>query len=95
MDGLIEGRIVHFILDSKVDKNAVDEVVCRPAIIVNAWGGKLEDGKVNLLIFLDGNNDTENKAADFFGVSNYVVWSTSVSYSDNKEQNTWHWPERS
>jgi hypothetical protein len=45
MEGLVEGRIIHFVLDSHVFKTNPDEagsfetiegLVCRPAIIVNA-----------------------------------------------------------
>jgi hypothetical protein len=117
MEGLVEGRIVHFVLDNHVFKTNPDEagnqqsiegLICRPAIIVNALGGKSEDGMVNLQIFLDGTNDSRFVAEKinnintniFFDLSpnsNLVLnaWATSVKYSETKETGTWHWPERS
>lgn len=103
MEGLVEGRIVHFVLDSKVDETIIGEVVCRPAIIVNAWGGKLQDGMVNLQVFLDGTNDDTNihknmQPLKLFGRGyawgDLGLWCTSVPYSETKEVGTWHWPER-
>lgn len=92
MEGLSEGRIVHFVLSKNI---------CRPAIIVNAWDGKLEGGMVNLQIFMDGANDLEiiERLVGTttipenlnFGI---VLWKTSVKYSESKETSTWHWPER-
>jgi hypothetical protein len=103
MEGLVEGRIVHFVLDNHVFKTNPDEVgksqsieglTCRPAIIVNAWGGKLEDGMVNLIVLFDGSNDVI--AANRLEIMwiGYTAWITSVKYSETKEIGTWHWPER-
>jgi len=95
--GLVEGRIVHFVLSKDV---------CRPAIIVNAWDGKLEDGMINLQVFLDGTNDRRNLLAlntnnvphvleDRQTGIDFLCWITSVKHSETKEIGTWHWPERS
>lgn len=97
MEGLVEGRIVHFVLTTNLDKEK--SVVCRPAIIVNAWDGRLEDGMVNLQVFLDGRNDEalfpKSQMADFLNIGMpLTVWATSVKYSETKEVGTWHWPER-
>jgi len=105
MEGLIEGRIVHFVLENSIftenftGKNqTIENIVCRPAIIVNAWEGKLEAGMVNLQVFLDGSNDKisiniKAIAKDEMG-NPCMIWKTSVKYSETKEAGTWHWPER-
>lgn len=106
MEGLVEGRIVHFVLDNHIFKTNPDEagnqqsiegLICRPAIIVNAWGGKLEDGMINLQVFLDGNNDFSLVMAEVGSSFSTpaTLWKTSVKYSETKEVGTWHWPERS
>jgi hypothetical protein len=48
MDGVIEGRIVHYVLPE-----GPHEGEHRPAIIVKVWTG----GYVNLQVFYDGTND--------------------------------------
>lgn len=78
MDGLTEGRIVHFVL-------ATGEH--RPAIVVRNWNIESKPGYVNLLVFADGSNDGE------WGKPN-VVWETSVDYSEEPQVRTWHWIER-
>jgi hypothetical protein len=113
MDGLSEGRIVHFVLDKTYktesglsgDRSRNEIITCRPAIIVNAWDSKLEDGMVNVQVLLDGSNDreallklkVENSiqvlANPITGI-NFLFWITSVKYSESKELGTWHWPER-
>lgn len=95
MEGLVEGRIVHFVLDNNIPKG----VTCRPAIIVNAWGGELEDGMINIVVFLDGSNDDAGLTTLFqleykFSIQFPLMWKTSVKYSEAKEAGTWHWPER-
>ena len=68
------GRIVHYVLDDVMDEH-------RPAIIVNVWG----DTVVNLQVFTDGQNDTQDR----------TFWKSSVDYDEEfKEPGTWHWPER-
>ncbi len=80
MEGLTEGRIVHFVL---VDRHG--EQVHRPAIVVRVWNK--ENGSVNLQVFTDGSNDGEVYKSG-------IWWGTSVSHSEEPEPYTWHWPER-
>lgn len=78
MEGVIEGRIVHYVLPDGTEKH-------RAAIIVNAWtNGGGENGCVNLTVFTDWTNDSKDGSA--------VSWATSVHYSKTKEPGTWHWP---
>ena len=80
MDGLTEGRVVHFVTE-RGDH--------RPAMVVKVWRD-LQDrypGYSNLQVFADGSNDGE------WGKPN-VVWETSVSYSEEPKPRTWHWIER-
>jgi hypothetical protein len=85
MEGLTEGRIVHYVLESGRSKGEH-----RPAIVVRDW--KQENGLVQLQVFTDGTNDL---IADFDGaVGKNVVWRTSVHYSEAKEPGTWHWIEK-
>lgn len=89
MEGLSEGRIVHFVLEEGLN---------RAAMIANAWNGSLEDGMVNLLVFLDGENDIERLGRlmtnTYLVPYGTVYWATSVKYSEKGEVGTWHWPER-
>jgi hypothetical protein len=78
MEGLTEGRIVHYVLPTGRNKGAH-----RPAIVVRDW--KQKNGLVQLQVFTDGSNDdlTEN-----------IVWRTSVHYDADKLPGTWHWIEK-
>lgn len=78
MDKITEGRIVHYVFTNKHG-----EIVHRPAIVVNAWNGTLPDQMVNLQLFADGTNDLELGDA---------TWRTSVPFSAEPAENTWHWP---
>ncbi|HEV7236242.1 MAG TPA: hypothetical protein VGN15_08685 [Ktedonobacteraceae bacterium] len=80
MKGLTEGWIVHFVL--KVPHEA--ELQHRPAIVVRNW--KEAAGTVNLTVFTDWSNDGP---ANGMG----IVWKTSVPYSEEPKEYTWHWPE--
>lgn len=84
MEGLTEGRIVHYIMPGGKH---------RPAIIVNVHDQ--ETGSVNLQVFLDNLND--NAGMDF-NVSQHEAglrWITSVlPDQDGKQDDTWHWIER-
>jgi hypothetical protein len=74
MQGLTEGRIVHYVMPDNQH---------RPAIVVRVWDVSYCEGYVNLQVFTDRLND---------GCEN-VEWKTSICYSENKEENTWHWIE--
>jgi hypothetical protein len=88
MEGLTEGRIIHYVLP---ESRSCGKDQHRPAIIVNAHGGQLENGMANIAVFLDGTNDFP---LDVNGVPALIMWATSVHYSESKESGTWHWPER-
>jgi hypothetical protein len=79
LDRITEGRIVHYVFTNKHG-----DLVCRPAIVVNAWNNSLPDDKVNLQVFFDGTNDVD------LGRSS---WVTSVAYSERPAENSWHWPK--
>lgn len=73
------GRIVHYVLPNGTH---------RPAIIVQAW----PDHRVNLQVFLDGNNDVGLGSAD-----RGLLWVTHVHEGEDDGTavpNSWHWPER-
>ena len=90
MDGLTEGRIVHYV---------IKEGVHRPAIVVNVWnvsGGC--EGYINLMVFTDGSNDLmyfENlKQEAHEAIERGLLWKTSICYSEEPKPNTWHWIEK-
>ena len=86
MEGLTEGRIVHFVMDSGHYPGAH-----RPAIVVRVWRGAdaqpQPNGLCQLQVFTDGSNDGGAFAAGLF-------WATSVEYSEEPRPRTWHWIER-
>lgn len=88
MEGLIEGRMVHFVLPE--NRGYFPSVVGehRPAIVVRVWDAKT--GYVNLQVVVDGMNDCPN--AKLAGCP--LVWETSVVYDEAKAPGTWHWIER-
>lgn len=55
MDGLTEGRIVHFVLENGQH---------RPAIIVKVWNK--ESGYISLQVFTDGGNDGVQYASGIY-----------------------------
>lgn len=91
MEGLTEGRIVHFVLDSGEH---------RPAIVLRVWrmadGTPPENGCCNLTVFRDWSND--NIPGNFVnattGQGTALQWSTSVLYSEEPKPGTWHWIEK-
>lgn len=89
MEGLSEGRIVHYVLP---DGNSKGDH--RPAIIVRVFESMRESGTVNLQVFTDGLNDVDSRDEQTQSYGKGVVWVTSVHYSEEKESRTWHWPER-
>jgi hypothetical protein len=90
MEGLIEGRIVHFVLPDGSSKGEH-----RPAIIVKNWNIPSAPNMVNLLVFTDCLNDVDPRDPQTASYGSGVVWITSVHYSEDKEPRTWHWIERS
>jgi hypothetical protein len=88
MDGLTEGRIVHFVLPSGEH---------RPAIVVRVWRVTQEDGTrkppqngcCQMQVFTD--SDAESKYNDCLPP---VMWATSVLYSEDPKPYTWHWIEK-
>lgn len=53
---------------------------CRPAIVVKIWSQA--QGSVQLQVFTDADNDSLPA----------VLWATSVTYSEDPQPRTWHWP---
>ena len=92
MDGLTEGRIVHYVMPLGEH---------RPAIITKVWN---ENGLSNLSVFTDYSNDLpytsdgEQKFHDYVirleDVRHGHVWKTSISFAEDKTPNTWHWIEK-
>lgn len=80
MEGLTEGRIVHFVTEWGEH---------RPAIVVKVWRDLQGSppGYSNLQVFSDGSNDGD------WGRPN-VVWETAVSFSEEPKPHTWHWIKR-
>lgn len=90
MDGLIEGRVVHYVLPDMEDYQKCGVVgEHRPAIVVRNWHVPGYDGMVNLQVFIDGSNDI-----GLDGHHTATKWATSVHYSEEKEPGTWHWIEK-
>ncbi len=86
MEGLTEGRIVHYVLASGQSKGEH-----RPAIIVKNWNNPNTPGMVNLQVFTDNQNDYYPPGVPG---SNGHMWATSVHHSEGKEPGTWHWIEK-
>lgn len=88
MDGLTEGRIVHYVMNNGEH---------RPAIVVRVWelSGVCE-GYINLQVFTDGTNDTSPAESESMNeaIASGVLWRTSICYDEGKAPNTWHWIER-
>ena len=89
MDGLTEGRIVHYVLPDGRSKGEH-----RPAIVVKVWRvGEAsyppENGVSNLQVFTDFSNDYDGDHPGHTG----QFWATSVEYNAEKELGTWHWIE--
>jgi hypothetical protein len=100
MEGLVVGRIVHYVLESGHSKG--DH---RPAIVVRDWSNQTtpgSDGMVQLQVFTDGWNDNLREShlirigeqETTLTLTQNSVWRTSVHYSEEKEPGTWHWPEK-
>ena len=92
MEGLTEGRIVHYVMAD--GRNRGED---RPAIVVRVWrdaeGKPPENGVSNLFVFVDGTNDYENlPRMDWSFIPG--VWKTSIVHSAEHEFGTWHWIEK-
>jgi hypothetical protein len=85
MEGLIEGRIVHYVPGPNDGFSNPD--AHRPAIVVHVWDRTSKIPCVQLQVFTDGSNDGPGKATGLY-------WATSVAYSEKPEPRTWHWIER-
>ncbi len=88
MEGLTEGRIVHFVMPNGDH---------RPAIVVKVWSK--ENGNSNLQVFTDGNNDAHAVVSTNFAATSQVKaglwWRTSVPFDEqDKVPGTWHWIEK-
>lgn len=98
MEGLTEGRIVHYVMPSREH---------RPAIVVRAW--KVQEayhdgitpetrlatnGMCNLVVFVDGVNDVKRSIDDPCKDHVLTMWETSVVYSEEPKPFTWHWIEK-
>jgi hypothetical protein len=90
MEGLTEGRIVHFVMND--GRNPGQH---RPAIVVRVWrdhnGHPPENGCCQLAVFVDGTNDYATMPVDGFLAA---VWKTSVLHDDSHKHGTWHWIEK-
>jgi hypothetical protein len=92
MDGLTEGRKVHYVMPNGQH---------RPADVVRVWN---DQGMVNLQVQMDGSNDagyTEAERAKLkdFGidpeqVKHGHIWRTSIRFSEEPVPGTWHWIEK-
>lgn len=92
LQGLQEGRIVHYVYSSGDLDDQHQHLEHRAAIVVNAWASLgRDDGYANLTVFMDGRNDSVDGQGSSIGPLLHV---TSRVYSDEKEPGTWHWPER-
>lgn len=81
MNGLIEGRVVHYVL---IDGPHAGEH--RKADVVRVWDPTT--GLCNLIVALDGENDGAT-------LGQLHRWVTSVSHDEEtKKLGTWHWIER-
>lgn len=84
MEGLTEGRIVHYVLSNGEH---------RAAIVVRVFEPGKPLGLANLIVFSDGSND---RGAVFGNVSEQgLFWATSAHYDpEGTTHHTWHWIEK-
>jgi hypothetical protein len=80
MEGVTEGRMVHFVMPDGEHRAAVVVKVWRPQTLARP-------GYCNLSVFTDWGNDGPGNETGF-------LRQTSICYSDAKEPGTWHWIER-
>ncbi len=77
------GRVVHFVLGPNANNVLAGQGEHRPGLIVRVWNPNC----VNLIVFLDGSNDTDRVDEQ------HTMWVTSVVNDDTGKPGTWHWPE--
>lgn len=91
MEGLTEGRMVHFVMPDGQH---------RPAVVVRVWREVVSacEGYVNLQVFTDSSNDILDDdmltSFDAKAIRRGVLWKTSVCYDEEKSIGTWHWIEK-
>jgi hypothetical protein len=95
MEGLTEGRIVHYVMP---DGKHV------PAIVVKVWDTTGSMGTSNLQVFTDGSNSLpftpeekqqfQNFGMDLDAVRHGHIWKTSIMFSEEPKPGTWHWIEK-
>lgn len=84
MEGLIEGRIVHYVMPDGQH---------RPAVVVRVWNSPGHEGLANLQAITDGTNDVVTGAPA--EAAKGLMWATSVENDETeKKPGTWHWIER-
>lgn len=59
----------------------------RPAIVVRVW----TPTTINLLLFLDGDNDKRVGPDGWQTVPGHVLWKTSVTFNENEVGGTWNY----
>lgn len=80
-----DGEIIYYTLGT--DSNRPGEA--RPAIVVRVWSETV----VNLLVFLDGDNDQFINADGWYKIPSCLLWKTSVIHEEDAGQhNRWHRP---
>ena len=83
MQGLTEGRIVHFVLPDGKNKGHH-----RAAIVIRVFEG----GVINLRVFTDFTNDYP--AEEYYDNAG-IVRASSVEFDEEEKlPGTWHWIER-
>jgi hypothetical protein len=80
------GDQVHYVLEA-----GPNQWQHRPAVIVQVWGTS-PTSAVNLLVFVDGEND-QYRDNILPGGAPLVLWRTSKLRDDDMAPGTWHWPE--
>lgn len=78
----VDGEMVYYTLGN--EWNRPGEV--RPAMVVRVWSTEV----VNLLIFLDGDNDKFIGSDGWQTVPGHVLWKTSVPYAQQVPAASWH-----
>lgn len=78
----VDGEMVFYTLGS--EWNHSGEV--RPAMVVRVWSATT----VNLLIFLDGDNDKFIGPDTWQTVPGHILWKTSVLYAEQGRETGWH-----